>query len=336
MENVDSGITGLSNKVVAFAVLFIMLFSLAPLYDSAQGAYGLDENEDGLAVEDLRDYITTSQMTDDGFMLKPSIASVASDRSHFGNILVYTVESGDTLSNIASRFRLKKETIMWENDLYNEHLLRAGTRIRILPVDGISYKVGKGDTLAKIAKKYKVGKETLIKQNQLADETLIADAMLIIPGAQKEIPRYIASRGYISPAAPDSGKGYSYQGPSSTSMIWPTQGKITQGYTRKHFALDIANRSAGPIFAAASGTVVKATNGWNGGYGNMVIIDHGKGMQTLYAHMKKFYVNVGQTISQGDTIGWMGNTGRVYGVTGIHLHFEVRVNGIKYNPLNYF
>lgn len=275
-------------------------------------------------------------ITQDGFLFKPALTANPSERTSFGDIFVYTVQGGDTLSTIASRFRLKKETIMWENDLYNIHTLRTGARLKILPTDGITHRVAKGDTLEKLAKKYKVDKTVILKQNQLQEDALIADATLIIPGAAKEIPRYIASRGYRGPAAPSSPAGFQYTGPQSGGLIWPTQGKLTQKFHRGHYALDIGNRSKGPIFAAAAGTVVKAATGWNGGYGNMAIIDHGNGMQTLYAHMEKLYVSVGQAVAQGDTIGWMGNTGRVHGPTGIHLHFEVRISGVKYNPMVYF
>ena len=121
-------------------------------------------------------------------------------------------------------------------------------------------------------------------------------------------------------------------------LIWPTikKARLTQGYRRGHYAVDIAIRSKAPIFAAASGKVIKAAYGWNGGYGNVVIVDHGNGMQTLYGHNEKLYVTVGQYVEQGQTIAWMGRSGRVYGPTGIHLHFEVRINGVKYNPMNFF
>ena len=90
------------------------------------------------------------------------------------------------------------------------------------------------------------------------------------------------------------------------------------------------------IWSAKAGTVkLAAYSGWNGGYGKYVIVDHGNGLQTLYAHMNKVYVTEGQSVSEGQVLGQMGNTGRVYGVTGIHLHFEVRQDGARMNPWNY-
>jgi murein DD-endopeptidase MepM/ murein hydrolase activator NlpD len=220
-----------------------------------------------------------------------------------------------------------------ENDLWNANRLRTSMMLKILPVDGISHLVKKDDTVAKIVKKYEVEKEVIMKQNQLEEgDELLAGSALIIPGAKKSQPVY------ASTTAPSNIARYNYNGPSTGRLIWPTltKSRISQGFRRGHYAIDIANRAKGPIFAAASGKVIKADYGWNGGYGNVIIIDHGNGMQTLYAHSEKLYVTNGQYVEQGQTISWMGNTGRVYGVTGIHLHFEVRINGVKYNPMNFF
>ncbi|MBN2087395.1 M23 family metallopeptidase [Candidatus Peregrinibacteria bacterium] len=276
-------------------------------------------------------------MTEDGFLLKPALNTTVGDRSTASDIFAYDVEYGDTLSSIAQRFGIKKETLIMENNLWNANSVRTGLTINILPVDGVSHLVKKGDTVSSIAKKYKVEEDLIIKQNQLEDsDELLVGTALIIPGGKKEMPAAPVYTGGSS--APSSAAGYNYSGPSTGRLIWPTlsKAKLTQGFHSGHYAVDIATRDKGPIFAAASGKVIKAAYGWNGGYGNEVIIDHGNGMQTLYAHNEKLYVTVGQYVEQGQTIAWMGNTGRVYGVTGIHLHFEVRINGVKYNPMNFF
>jgi len=216
--------------------------------------------------------------------------------------------------------------------LWNANKVKVGTQIKVLPVDGLSHLVKKGETIDKIAKKYKVEKDLIIKQNQLGDGTVEGGMVLIVPGAKRDQPVYIAGNSAPSGAA-------NYSGPKSTGrLIWPCGpgASLTQGYKRGHTALDIANRARGPIYAAAAGKVVKAKYGWNGGYGNVIIIDHGNGMQTLYGHNEKLYVTEGQYVDQGQTISWMGNSGNVRGVTGIHLHFEVRINGVKYNPQNFF
>lgn len=335
----DNPLVGvLCRRVLALVLGFLLIIPLISSYQLTQGAYigVLDESGgDWSAADPSADGTPTLSeiSTEDGFLLKPAINSTAGDRSGFSDIFMYTVESGDTLSTVAERFNLKKETIMAENDLWNPNKLKVGSQIKVLPVDGLSHLVKKGETLEKIAKKYKVEKDLIAKQNQL-QEGLVTDGMiLIVPGAKRDEPVYIAG----GSSAPSYVAGTS--GPKSAGrLIWPCGpgASLTQGYKRGHTALDIANRARGPIYAAAAGKVVKAINGWNGGYGNVIIIDHGNGMQTLYGHNEKLYVTEGQYVDQGQTISWMGNTGNVRGVTGIHLHFEVRINGVKYNPQNFF
>ncbi|MBJ7455611.1 MAG: M23 family metallopeptidase [Thermoleophilia bacterium] len=97
-----------------------------------------------------------------------------------------------------------------------------------------------------------------------------------------------------------------------------------------HEGIDIAGASGTPIAAAAAGTVIVA--GWSGGYGNLVVIDHGNGISTAYAHNSSIAVSVGQSVGQGTVVSGMGTTGHS---TGVHLHFEVRVNGSAVNPLGY-
>jgi murein DD-endopeptidase MepM/ murein hydrolase activator NlpD len=111
-----------------------------------------------------------------------------------------------------------------------------------------------------------------------------------------------------------------------------TEGQITNGYKAGHYALDIADRSKPPIWAARGGVIITAEYGWNGGYGNYIIIDHGDGFQTLYAHNEELYVAEGDTVTKGQVISKMGNTGRVYGATGIHVHYECVSDGVKINP----
>jgi murein DD-endopeptidase MepM/ murein hydrolase activator NlpD len=323
----------LTKRILAFSLAFFIVTSFIPLYQYTEG-YQLEGEISILDFTDQNaDYALADIMTEDGFLLKPALNSAQGDRSTANEIFAYEVEPGDTLSSVAQRFGIKKETLVMENELWYNSTLRTGMVIKVLPVDGISHLVKKGDTLASVAKKYKVEEDVLVKQNQLEDsEELLAGTALIIPGATKAQPVY------ASVTAPANVANYRYNGPSTGRLIWPTlaKSKITQGFHAGHYAIDIGNRDKGPIFAAASGKVIKADYGWNGGYGNVIIIDHGNGMQTLYAHNEKLYVTAGQYVEQGQTISWMGNTGRVYGATGIHLHFEVRINGVKYNPMNFF
>jgi murein DD-endopeptidase MepM/ murein hydrolase activator NlpD len=122
--------------------------------------------------------------------------------------------------------------------------------------------------------------------------------------------------------------------PSAAGLVWPVHGTLTSGFGprwgRMHEGIDIAGGSGTPIAAAATGTVISA--GWSGGYGQLVVLDHGDGLSTAYAHLSSIAVSAGQTVPQGSVVGGMGTTGSS---TGVHLHFEVRVNGAAVNPLGY-
>jgi len=128
---------------------------------------------------------------------------------------------------------------------------------------------------------------------------------------------------------------------AATPSIWPASGSITSGFGMRrspfnravmkyHSGIDIAGAYGSPIYATADGTVVSA--GYQGGYGNMVLINHGYGFETCYAHMSRIAVSSGQWVKRGQVIGYMGQTGLA---TGTHVHYEVRVNGVAVNPMNY-
>jgi murein DD-endopeptidase MepM/ murein hydrolase activator NlpD len=131
-------------------------------------------------------------------------------------------------------------------------------------------------------------------------------------------------------AASSTGSGT----PSASGFIWPVNGVVVSGFgwrgSRMHEGIDISASSGTPIWAAAAGTVI--WSGWRGGYGNAVVVDHGNGLATLYAHSSSLLVSVGQSVGQGETVALVGTTGNS---SGPHLHFEVRVNGTAVDPLNY-
>jgi murein DD-endopeptidase MepM/ murein hydrolase activator NlpD len=122
--------------------------------------------------------------------------------------------------------------------------------------------------------------------------------------------------------------------PSAAGFIWPVNGTVVSGYGmrwgRLHEGIDISAASGTPIWAAAAGTVIYA--GWLGGYGNLVVVDHGNGLATAYAHASAILVSVGQSVARGETVALVGSTGNS---SGPHLHFEVRVNGVAVDPLLY-
>jgi len=241
----------------------------------------------------------------------------------------YIVEAGDTISGIAEKFGLNIETIIWANrDLENNpDLLWVGQELTILPVDGVYHQVGSGDTIDGIASTFQVDSEAIINYplNELDPENPIIQPgeWLVIPGGEKPfVPRTVSA--YSGPVPDDAAVGSGIFG-------WPTSGSITQGYYAYHPGLDIGGYLGAPILAADSGHVVMA--GWdNTGYGNVIVIDHSNGFQTLYGHLQAFYVEAGTNVAKGQQIGEMGSTGNS---TGPHLHFEIRQGTIQRNPYGF-
>lgn len=249
-----------------------------------------------------------------------------------GEITEYRVADGDTVSSIAQKFGVTIDTIMWENNLKSVDAIKVKQILKILPITGVTYKVKRGETIYSIAKAYQVNAQNIIDYpfNTFSnDETfaLSAGQDLMIPDGikPKEIvidTRYTASR-TVAPIPGVVGEG---------NFMWPTSGGISQRYSWYHQAVDISNHSNPSIVAAQKGTVTTA--GWNGGgYGNYVVIDHGNGYKTLYAHMlnNSVIVRAGQVVGQGQRLGTMGSTGRS---TGTHLHFEIIGPNGKVDPLS--
>lgn len=245
----------------------------------------------------------------------------ASDR-----ISLYTVRPGDTLQQIAEMYDVTPNTILWANDMTKKDALKPDQVLIILPISGIKYTVKKGDTLASIASKYKTDLADLASLNGYdRDDSLLAGSAMIIPSVDGP-----AAPGSVS--TPKSSKPNT-SGKSASDTSKPSSG--ASGYLSRpvargirtqgihgHNAVDIASSLGTPILAAASGKVIVVkTGGWDGGYGDYVVIQHPNGMQTLYAHMSAVLVSSGQSVSKGQQIGKMGSTGDS---TGVHLHFEVR------------
>lgn len=249
-------------------------------------------------------------------------------------IIDYEVQSGDTLSSVARKFGISSDSIVWANDLTNVNQIKPGQTLKILPVSGIAYTVKSGDTLDSVAKKYQADAQAIVDFpfNDVPDDfRLKTGQVLIVPDGQP--PEVKAPKARPQPQ-------YIAQGPSSPTFgalgggkfVWPTSTSgISQYFAWYHPGIDMPNKAAPGIAASDGGTVVVA--GWPDGYGygNRVVIDHGNGYRTLYAHLSNIYVGVGQTVSRGQIIGQMGSTGRS---TGVHLHFEIHYKGVPINPLS--
>lgn len=242
-------------------------------------------------------------------------------------ITTYTVVSGDTLSQIAEKFDISINTIRWANNLPINAQIKVGQKLTILPVTGVKYTVKSGDTISGIASKFDADQAEILDFNDLDNANKIKPGLdLIIPDAEPLVVSTIKSSSPSSPIVKSATQvqtedGY-YINPIPGSVL--TQG--THGYNGVDFGAPIGTH----VVASASGEVIVAKDAskWNGGYGYYVVIKHGNGTQTLYAHLSEILVEVGQTVTQGELIALSGNTGRS---TGPHLHFEVR--GAK-NPFS--
>jgi hypothetical protein len=258
-------------------------------------------------------------------------------------VITYTIQKGDTLFAIAEAFGLKPETVLWGNTYTlgdDPHRLLPGQVLNILPVNGTYHKWSAGEGLNGVAKGYSVTPEDIINWpgNHLDPNTLgdwsnpdiEPGAMLVIPGGQRAFVTWSAPNG-LNRKNPGVAKimGPGYCGTivdgavGIGAFVWPTNNHWISGYdyspSTNHRGIDIGGYLGDPIMAADNGVIVYA--GWNNwGYGNVVVIDHGNGWQTLYAHLSTVGVYCGQSVYQGGVLGAMGSTGNS---SGPHLHFEM-------------
>lgn len=244
-------------------------------------------------------------------------------------IVDYSVLGGDTLESISKKFDISIDTIKWANNLKTD-VIKPAQILKIPPVTGVVHKVISGENIYTIAKKYKTSAQNIVNFpfNDFVDLdafTLTAGQTLYVPDGviEEEKPKLIPGQQFFAQAQAGV-KG-------TSNFVWPTSGTITQSPTWYHMALDIANNAAPAILASDTGTVIySGCLSW--GYGCHMIIDHGNGYQTLYAHMSRITAQAGETVTQGQQIGTMGSTGRS---TGTHLHFEIRSGGTLLNPWNF-
>ncbi len=243
-----------------------------------------------------------------------SIADIE-DRLSQGQISIYVVREGDTLTQIAEMFDISVNTILWANNLNRNDRITPGQTLVMLPVPGILYEVKEGDTIASIAKKWKGDVDEIIQFNDFSPNQKLSIGMtVIVPNAEAPIPPSTN----VSSSSYRGGSGSVYAGYYIRPIV---SGRISQGL-HGYNAIDWAAPCGTPILASASGDVIMSrTGGWNGGYGNFVIIDYPNDTQTLTAHMSEIIVGTGWHVVQGQVIGYVGITGNT---TGCHVHFEVR------------
>jgi LysM repeat protein len=229
----------------------------------------------------------------------------------------YTVIDGDNLESIARKFSIDVDTLLGANPELSRDVIYPDQQLVVLTEKGILHTIREGQTLWSLARQYGIDWQRIQSANpELSADGLLPGQKILVPGAKARYDDNV-SRGNWEPG-----------------FRWPTQGSISSpfGYRwgRLHAGIDIAADTGNPIYTAQGGRVVFA--GWKGGYGLAVIVDHGRGWETLYGHADEIYVSYGQIIQSGQCIGAVGNTGYS---TGPHLHFEVLYQGVPINPMKY-
>lgn len=314
---------GIQNQRPFFHIFMLIIFIggllLAPLLADRYPTLGRGEEFGDTPSSVLN---TQTSMTD--IETETKVSEKPRDK-----VVSYYVAKGDTVSEIAEAYGVSADSVKWLNNLRGDDL-KIGQELLIPPVSGVIHKVKSGETVYSIAKKYKVDAQKIVNwpyTNFSNDETfeLIAGQSIVVPDG---VPPEEAAPVYVAQKIPGP-----YTGPvTGGKFAWPMRGGISQYPVWYHNAVDITNPVGTPFVAAKSGKVISVqTLTW--GYGKHVIIDHGDGFSSLYAHMSGFNVSVGQTVTGGSSVvGWVGMTGRT---TGPHLHFEIRKNGVIVNPLGY-
>ncbi len=219
------------------------------------------------------------------------------------NLMFYEVQPGDTIAKVADKFGVSDKTIMWANNKSNNKL-KPGEEIIVLPVSGVVHTVADDETADSIAAMYNVDPQKIKDFNH----KISPGVEVIVPDAEPLSKKYVTGSknpdlvGYFAMPA----KGWNW------------------GQLHDFNAVDIANACGTPIYASAEGVIAEEkSDGWNGGYGNYLVIDHPNGTKTLYAHNEDNIAKIGDIVTPATLIAHMGKTGNVTGPTGCHLHFEV-------------
>ena len=261
------------------------------------------------------------------------------------SITTYEVEAGDSVHMIAKQFDIKPETVLWANEDIlqdNPNELSVGQKLKIPAVDGVIYKWKSNDTIEGVARKFKTNADEILtwpdNNIDLSNPKIESGTMVMVPGGSRELRSWVvptywranagATRGINAGCDTSGGSAF-----GSGGFVWPTSSRLISGndFWSGHLGLDIGAAMGAPVYAADSGVVVYAS-GIGGGYGLMVMIDHGNGFHTLYAHLSQTVARCGQNVAQGQTIAYSGSSGNS---TGPHLHFEIRYMGAFVNPHDY-
>ncbi|MBN2502526.1 MAG: peptidoglycan DD-metalloendopeptidase family protein [Anaerolineales bacterium] len=356
-----------STHILMLIIVAIVIFAMRAFYTNVERANQADirataqaiamptinpNGEGALSVAAMPAYVPPETRFSDGI---PRFALADTDIPSRERVEVvkYTVQSGDNIFDIAEKYNLEPETLLWGNYETlqdNPQFIAPGQELNILPTNGVYYQWNAGENLQKVAEFFGVTPDAIVEWpgNHLdtyeinVENPPIADGTwLIIPGGSREVrdwgPPVIPRTDPASAAYYGTGHcGEIYEGIIGTGgFIWPTTQTAISGYDYNpnvHPAIDIAGSEGNAVFASDGGVVVFAGES-SFGYGNLIVIDHGTGWQSAYAHLQTVNVLCGQSVTQGTVIGTVGNTGNSYGA---HLHFELRSDLYgKINPLDY-
>ncbi len=330
--------------VVAVLMIALMGFSLYRYFTGQPLFSFLNRNSNEIEIADdspLPEFLPTISMDAVERSANPDTVLPVGARNQ---IVDYSVASGDSLFGIAEQYEIEPETIMYANyDILNDspHMISVGVNLKIPPVDGILYQWKEGDTLPEVAARYYASVDDILfytgNDLDIANPVIKPGTFIMIPNGWRPLEPFVVA----VTAGDDAGVTAQIAGPGSCtptdgfygtySFTWPAPyyGSVSgNDYWAGHQAIDAQCFQGDSIFASDSGVVVYA-GAISGGYGNMVAIDHRNGYLTIYAHLSGFNVSCGQSVSQGQVIGFCGSTGNS---TGAHLHFEVRQNGGFVNP----
>ncbi|MCM8709993.1 peptidoglycan DD-metalloendopeptidase family protein [Clostridium sp. SYSU_GA19001] len=292
------------------------------------------QNEQASVTDVKQDNSNASNIND---INDPNVAETqnASNKDAEANIITYTVKSGDTLESIASTYNLKAKNIAESNNLKADSQLKEGQVLEFPSIDGVLYKIKNGETLWDLAMLNKIDFNKIVEVNKLeSPDKLKLDQKIIMPGVDEVKSITPKTTNKITALNTSLNRGGSISANTTMKGSLPVRGKITslfgERWGRQHEGIDIAAPVGTNVLASMDGTV--SFSGWESGYGNLIIINHGNGLQSYYAHNSKLLVKKGQVVSKGTHIAEVGSTGNS---TGPHCHFEIRKNGTAVNPFNY-
>lgn len=256
------------------------------------------------------------------------------------DVEIYQVKNGDTVAAIAATYGVSVDTVLWENNLTAAGLIRPGQELHILPTTGLKHVVKEGETISGIAKKYGLSDAAAVEEvfaiNGIEEEDghIFPGDELIIPNGVKKTPLTRERQQYLAEVQREDYRQVDvpsdYQG-GSANLVWPlpAASRLSQRFSGRHRAIDVPCRDCNVVSAGAG---IVELSGWQKGYGNTVVVNHGNGIKTRYGHGKQLLVTAGDEVQSGQAIMISGSTGRS---TGPHLHFEIKINGQLVNPLDF-